>query len=227
MLQTVGFQREGDGVLIVVGGRRLCTLGVKASLEACRALDKQLRSALSRTMNPALLVVGETGVFWRGQGLSFREELDTIVCIGGNPERLLFDMNTVPTAGGGPSIARQVWSAWLGVTRQVEEWIERERVARDAAILHRSGAPMGIAHSPIIRAEAQKLATGDRDLRRFMPDKRRSVTSGGVLSDEVLGTPTIGHDTRSSAIRLTGILNSLPPHLRGEAFRKATEGKRT
>lgn len=64
---------------------------------------------------------------------------------------------------------------------RAEEWAKAERVAMDAAILLRSGAPFGITDHPAIQAEAAKEAAWNRDLRRWMP--------GGVKSEEAVGTP--------------------------------------
>jgi hypothetical protein len=221
MSQSVTFLREGDAVTLVVGGRRVLTQGWAGALETCRALDMQLRDIVARGMAPERTAIGETGVSWRGAGLHFRQELGQILVLGGSPERLLFDMRTDPTDGDGPSIARQVWSAWVRIAREAELYsrspkggLVAEHVARDAAILHRSGAPMGITDHPAIKAEAQKLASGDRELRRFMPDRRASVTSNGVLSDEVLGTPTVGLDLRTPFQRARTLLASLTPETR-------------
>ena len=217
MSQAVTFLREADSVTLVVNGVRVLTQGWAGALETCRALDMQLRDVLARGMAPERDPIGETGVTWRGAGLHFRQELGRVLVIGGNPERLLFDMNTEPVDGG-PSIARQVWSAWVRVVREAELYsrsprggLVAEQVARDAAILHRSGAPVGITDHPAIQAEARKLAEGDRDLRRFMPDRRASVTSNGVVSDEVLGTPIVGLDLRTPFQRARALLAGMTP----------------
>lgn len=220
-MQTVSFLQKGDSVNVVVNGRLIMALGWKASAEACRALDQQLRDVVRQKASAIAVPIGETGIKWRGVGIAFRQEIDKIVVLGGNPERLLFDMNTIPTAGGGPSIARQLWSAWLGVTKLAEEWATAPKVARDAAILHRSGAPIGIANHPAIRKEAQSIARHDRDLRRFMADNRTSVKTNGVSSDEVLGAPTIGIDTRTPKQRLAAELAKLPPEMRKAALAAA------
>lgn len=221
MKQEVSFLREGDAVVLVVGGRRILAQGWAGALEACRALDMQLRAIVARQMDPARPELGETGVSWRGAGLHFRQELGRVLVLGGNPERLLFDMNTAPTEGGGPSVARQVWSAWSRIAREAELFTRSPRgglvadhVARDAAILHRSGAPVGLTDHPKIKAEAKKIAAGDRELRRFMPDRRAAVTSNGVRSDEVLGTPRIGLDSLSDFQRARALLAGLTPEAR-------------
>ena len=73
--------------------------------------------------------------------------------------------------------------AIIAKVRACEEVEKAEAVARDAAILLRSGAPFGLTDHPLIQREAVKLAINDRDLRRFMP--------GGVKSESVLGTPAV------------------------------------
>lgn len=65
----------------------------------------------------------------------------------------------------------------------VEELEQAERIARDTAILYRSGAPLGLSNRLDIKQEAMKQAHWDSELRRYMP--------GGVRSEEAVGTPAI------------------------------------
>src|ERR1044071_6147447 len=64
--------------------------------------------------------------------------------------------------------------------REAEEMSKVENIARDDAILLRSGIPLGLAHNPIVREESEKMAAWDSDLRRYIP--------GGIKSDEHVGT---------------------------------------
>lgn len=199
-MQSIRFVKENRAVVLVVNERRVCEIGWKPSLEICRALDQQIRNAEAQRIDPTVLPCGETGVLVGGVEFTFRQELGRILCLGAG--RLLFDMNTEPTADG-QSIARQVWTAWLGVTRQVEEESANpEAIAYDAAILHRAGIGIGLTDNPKIQAEAAKIADGDRDIRRFMKDRR---------SGRVLGAPSVKIDNRPPIVRLVEIAKSLTP----------------
>jgi hypothetical protein len=203
--QSISFrhvEEEGKSlVAILVNGRRRVTLGWAASLEACQALDAVLRNVVAQVMSPAVKPIARTGITkWRGAGLEFEQGENLIIVFGdGKQKRFLWDMRTDPPPGQPQSQARVIWGEWLRVTRMAEEWASRERVADDAAILHRSGAPFGLANHPKIREEAKKRAEGDKKLRRAMPD--------GIRSAEVLPPPTV-------------ILNAPPTDL----FRKMIPG---
>ena len=69
--------------------------------------------------------------------------------------------------------------------KRAEEWDKALAIARDQAILTRSGAPFGLTDHPRIPAEAAKLAAWDRDMRRYLP--------GGVRSAEIVGAPSVRH----------------------------------
>ena len=231
MQQSIQFiqVREPAGVLLVVNGRRVCTLGWRTSARACEAFDAQLRQVAKLHINPNAPPTGETYTRVDGAVLAFRLEQDKILVLGGNPERLLFDANTRPTGadGKGPSIARQLWQSWLAATRTADEWANREQVARDAAILVRTGAPVGIANHPEILREANALADGDRDLRRFIQDQRGRVGLHGVASTVALGAPVVGHDSRSPYERARDALNKLPPAEQQLILERATPAKGT
>jgi hypothetical protein len=208
----VTFAQQRDEVTVIVNGERKFTADFKTSLEACRAMDLQLRSVAAQTMNPALAPISETGLKRSTGEIAFRQEFGKLLCIAGG--KVVFEANTAPTEDGGPSIARRIWSAWKSATQQAELYsrnakgeIVAHAVARDAAILHRAGAPMGITDHPAIKAEARGLARDDRDLRRFMKDRRRAVT--GKASDEVLGAPVIGHDNRTPFQHASNLLVGL------------------
>jgi hypothetical protein len=66
---------------------------------------------------------------------------------------------------------------------RLDELNEAERIARDTAILYRSGAPLGLSNDPAIIDQAKKEAAWDSHLRRCMP--------GGVKSAEAFGVPAV------------------------------------
>lgn len=197
MLKTISFPVKGDGVLVVVDGRLVLELGWKASRDVCRALDRQIRNAEALARGEASAGSPETGVRIGGVDVSFRQELGRIVFIVGG--RMVLDLRTDP-AENGPSIARRLWAEWRSATARAEEWASAESIAFDAALLHRSGAPFGITSHPTIQDEARKISDGDRDLRRFVADRRRGP---------VLGTPTILVETKAQ--RAARLARSLPP----------------
>lgn len=80
-------------------------------------------------------------------------------------------------------VADELAKALRAQARRVEEREHAERLALDAAIVFRAGAPFGLTSHPKIQAEAVKLALGDRSLRRYMP--------GGVRSRVMLGAPSV------------------------------------
>lgn len=201
-MSRLNLSQRGEMIVVTIDGQPRLEVGWKLSLEICKALDLHIRNAEARHTDPAVLVLPETGIKQGSTEFTFRQELDKILCIANG--QLLFDMNTTPTANG-ISIARHVWRAWLGVTKVVEEENlprkDRERLQRDAAIFHRSGAPFGLTNNPKHQAEAKKLAEGDRELRRHM--------ANGIKSAEVLGAPSIKQDNRSPlecALELAGSL---------------------
>ncbi len=67
--------------------------------------------------------------------------------------------------------------------RQAEEIEKADAVAFDAAVLLRAGVPVGLTNHPKIKAEARKIADGDRRLRRYMP--------GGIRSRVQFGAPAV------------------------------------
>lgn len=79
--------------------------------------------------------------------------------------------------------ARAMWKTIRHAVLRAEEIEKHEQVSMDAAILDRSGAPVGIANDRRIREEARKLATSDRTLRRAM--------TNSIKSAEVLGPPEL------------------------------------
>jgi len=79
--------------------------------------------------------------------------------------------------------ALELGRALVSRARDAEEQAKAPQVARDAAILLRAGARIGLSSDPKIRDEAGKLAAWDEELRRCMP--------GGIKSQEMLGRPAI------------------------------------
>lgn len=57
------------------------------------------------------------------------------------------------------------------------------RIIHDEAILLRAGVPLSLSSHPAIRAEAEKEAVSNRDLRKYMP--------GGVKSEEHVPGPVV------------------------------------
>lgn len=80
-------------------------------------------------------------------------------------------------------VAVTLGRALLAAGRDAEEQAKAPTIARDAAILLRAGAPVGLSSDPKIRDEAGKLAAWDEQLRRYMP--------GGIRSEEMLGRPAV------------------------------------
>lgn len=177
--------QQKDAVVIVVNGRRALELGWKAAREVCTLMGAQLRDP-----PPA----GETSLSVVSAHLSFRrqpklanEVEDMLLCIANGA--LLFDAPL--------SVARQIWTLFTGAARLAEEWASAEAVAADAAILARTGAPIGLTNHPKIQAEAKKLAEGDSNLRRYIPI---ASPRAGVLS-----APRVFHDKRSAPDQLAAL----------------------
>lgn len=184
-MQHFNALQEKDGVTVVVDGRRALELGWKAAREVCTLMGAQLRDP-----PPA----GETSLRVGSAHLSFRrvpklpDQLeDMLLCIANGV--LLFDAPL--------SVARQIWTLFTGAARLAEEWASAEAVAADAAILARTGAPLGLTSHPKIQAEAKKLAEGDSALRRYIPIA--SPRAG------VLNAPRVYHDKRSAPQQLAAL----------------------
>lgn len=71
--------------------------------------------------------------------------------------------------------------------KQAEEWVNKEAIIADQAILTRLGVPFGLTNHPILLEEATKEAAWNSNLRRYIPPSRAK----GIESQEVFGTPTI------------------------------------
>lgn len=65
------------------------------------------------------------------------------------------------------------------------------RTIKDEALLLRAGVPFSLSANPKIRAEAEKEAATDRDLRRYLP--------GGIKSEEHVPAPTVSHVKKGTA----------------------------
>lgn len=83
----------------------------------------------------------------------------------------------------GHQAAAEVGKALIQCAKRAEEHAQAAQIIADSAILMRAGVPFSLSNNPKILAEAAKEAAWNRTLRRFMP--------GGVLSEEVVGTPTL------------------------------------
>lgn len=84
--------------------------------------------------------------------------------------------------------ADRLAAALRAKAREAEEQDRAPQVARDAAILLRAGAPLGLTSDPRIQAEAGRLAAWDSELRRYMP--------GGIRSTAMPGLPAVRHATK-------------------------------
>lgn len=86
-----------------------------------------------------------------------------------------------------PAVAKEL-ARWLWHhAGRAEEIEKRELIVRDAAILLRTGAPVGILHDPHLIHEAAREAAWNSDLRRALP--------GGVRSTEAAGVPGVRNDS--------------------------------
>ncbi len=86
-----------------------------------------------------------------------------------------------------PEAAIQIARALIAKARVVQERqpANAMRTIKDEALLLRAGIPLSISANPKIRAEAEKEAATDRDLRRYLP--------GGIKSEEHVSAPVVSH----------------------------------
>lgn len=182
----VQFRQENTDVVLIVNGRRSITIGWKSALEVLRALDQQIRNVEAQAKNPLVLPLPETVVMVGKVGLAWRQEQGKILLIGAG--RLLLDL-PAERSEVGPSIARLFYQRWMQATKQAEEIGNADQIARDAALLHRTGAPIGLTSNPKIQAEAMKISDGDRELRRFVPDRRIGPVIGAPVIRQSNATP--------------------------------------
>lgn len=80
--------------------------------------------------------------------------------------------------------ARELAQQSDAVIKLAEEYVARDQIIRDSAILMRSGAPIALTDNPAFVDAAKQQAAWDSELRRYMPMK-------GITSQEKFGTPTI------------------------------------
>lgn len=184
MSQFVALQ-EKDGVVVVVDGRRALELGWRAARELGTLMGAQLREP--PPAGETSLQVGAAHVAFRREPKLPHEREDKLLCIANGA--LLFDAPL--------SVTRQIWTLFTGAARLAEEWANADAIARDAAIMARTGAPIGLTDHPKIQAEAKKIAEGDSQLRRYLPI---ASPRAGVLS-----APRIFHDTRSAPDQLAAL----------------------
>lgn len=194
----VQFIHEKTDVTLIVNGRRTITIDWKSALDVLRALNQQIRNVEAQAKDPMVLPLPETVVPVGGVGLAWRQEQGKILLIGAG--RLLLDLPTARSEVG-PSIVRLFYQRWMQATKQAEELANAESIARDAAILHRTGAPIGITSHPKIQAEAAKISDGDRELRRFVRDRRIGP---------VIGAPVLRHSTATPFERALQLVKHLP-----------------
>lgn len=176
--------QEKDAVVVVVDGRRAFELGWKAAREVCELFGRQLRADGSGEVS---LQSGPAGVSLRRVPKQLDQLEDMLLCIVNGS--LCFDAPI--------SAARQIWTLFTGAARLAEEWAHADAIAADAAILARTGAPIGLTSHPAIQAEAKKLAEGDSNLRRYIP-----IASPRAA---VLGMPRVFHDSRTPRQRLAAL----------------------
>ncbi len=84
-----------------------------------------------------------------------------------------------------PNVARQIARALLAKAAAVDELLHASRLVQDEALLLRAGVPLSLTGHPRIRAEAEKVAATDRDLRRYLP--------GGIKSETHVPAPVVSH----------------------------------
>lgn len=176
--------QQKDSVAVVVNGRRVLELGWKAAREVCELFGRQLRA---ESTGETWLRVGNDSVAFRRVPKLPDELEDMLLCIV-NGSRC-FDAPI--------SKAQQIWALFTGAARLAEEWASADAIAADAAILARTGAPIGITSHPAIQAEAKKIAEGDSNLRRYIPHASPHAA--------VLGMPSVRHDKRSAPERLAAL----------------------
>lgn len=176
--------QQKDSVVVVVDGRRAFELGWKAARELADLLGAQVRGLAN---GETRLRVGADEVAFRRHPKAPDQLEDMVLCLAGGA--LLFDAPV--------SVARQIWTLFVGAQRLAEEWAHADQIAADAGLLLRTGAPIGLTDNPQIQAESVKVARDDRTLRRALP--------GGIKSTAVIGAPRVFHDTRSPAEQLAGL----------------------
>lgn len=188
---------DGPAIVWAFNGTRVIGFGWRPALDICKVMRAQIDAAEA----PEPPVVAEhTVTFAQGQirlGIRVQGEMLMFIANG----RLLFD---IPVAQ-----AKQLWQATLGQARKLEEAdpSTADRVARDAAIALRSGAPFGMSDNPAIRDEAHKLAAWDTQLRQ-MP------MAPGVQSQEALGAPVVTLGSLDPAVELRRLAARLTPEER-------------
>jgi hypothetical protein len=75
------------------------------------------------------------------------------------------------------------------VSKRAEEWVKREQVADDAALLARVGAPFNLVNDPRIAEEALKRAQHDPKLRKYVPGTPRIESKFEVFAPSLRQTP--------------------------------------
>lgn len=114
---------------------------------------------------------------WREQDFQI---VNQKVSIRQEGERVLVLRNGVALFNMPWEAALEMANALTAKARLAEELVKIQEVARDQAILMRAGSPIGIINTPGGMDLAKQIATGDRDLRRFMPNHIKSEEKFGV-----------------------------------------------
>lgn len=198
-MQQLNAIQDKDLVTVVVNHRRVMSLGWKAARDLCDLMRGQLRQQQDVE---SVLKVGPAEVSFRRQPKLDDEHEDMLLCIVNG--RLVFDAPI--------SKATECWRLLISAQRAAEEWAKADRIAADAGLLLRTGAPIGLTNHPKIQEEAVKVATGDRTLRRALP--------GGVKSKAVIGAPSVFHDMRTPVQRAAAMFAQLGPDERKLILKK-------
>lgn len=87
-----------------------------------------------------------------------------------------------------PKAALELAAAIRHQALAAEEYLQRERLAMDGAILARAGAPFTLSDRPDVLDRVRTEAAWNGDLRRYMP--------GEVKAREVFGNLMVAKETR-------------------------------
>lgn len=168
-------RREGARLFWILDGRALVGMHWQVAGEAMVLLRQQIDSAARCAADPQATLIGETSCKFGSFELGFRCEQGRILFIGNG--KLMIDPPV--------EVALKIWQGTCAQRALAEEHEKAEQVAKDNALLLRTGAPFGLSDNPAILAESVKIARDDRDLRRFLP--------GGIRATALLGTPVVKH----------------------------------
>jgi hypothetical protein len=92
--------------------------------------------------------------------------------------------------------ADEIAKALMGNARICEENGNADKIIHDAAILARTGLPIGLTNNPKMQEEARKESMHNREIRRSnLPD------IGSIPSQEVFGTPAVSRSPSLEQLR--------------------------